>query len=97
MATMAPMVDSISASLDSRAIQAGPGSLDILSQLYELDMAKHKEIGVFETKTHLSEIFTRVVKGERFYVTKRGQRVAELRPVVGAEKMSLKRGCVARE
>jgi len=53
-----------------------------------------KEIGIFETKTHLSELIQRVVAGERFFITRRGERVAELRPVVPA-KLPLGRGCAA--
>ena len=30
-------------------------------------MAKENEIGIFETKTHLSELLKRVVAGERFF------------------------------
>ncbi|MHB1532772.1 type II toxin-antitoxin system Phd/YefM family antitoxin [Acidithiobacillus sp.] len=41
------------------------------------------EIGAYEAKTHLSEILERVRKGERFIITKHGQAVAELRPLVG--------------
>ncbi len=55
-------------------------------------MNKITEIGVFESKTHLSEILERVVNGESFYITKRGRRVAELRPVE-PEKRTLTRGC----
>ncbi len=51
-----------------------------------------KEIGIFETKTHLSEIIERVSRGETFYVTKRGTRVAELRPVAPKSR-ALTRGC----
>lgn len=52
------------------------------------------EIGVFDTKTHLSELIQRVVAGERFYITRRGKRVAELRPVYD-EPRPLIRGCAA--
>jgi len=55
-------------------------------------MAKVREIGVFESKTHLSELIQRVMAGERFFITKRGRRVAELRPVE-PEKIALRRGC----
>lgn len=41
---------------------------------------KETEIGIFEAKTHLSEIIQRVRAGEHFYITRRGKRVAELRP-----------------
>jgi prevent-host-death family protein len=54
---------------------------------------KVTEIGLFESKTHLSEIIRRVAKGERFYITRRGKRVAELRPVA-SEKEPLVRGCL---
>lgn len=40
-----------------------------------------KEIGVFETKTHLSEIIQKVQEGQTYYITKRGKQVAELRPM----------------
>jgi prevent-host-death family protein len=39
-----------------------------------------KEVGAFEAKTHLSELLTRVGEGEAYYITRRGRRVAELRP-----------------
>ncbi|MBW2736268.1 MAG: hypothetical protein JRH20_28100, partial [Deltaproteobacteria bacterium] len=53
---------------------------------------KLTEIGVFETKTHLSEILQRVMAGEHFYITRRGKRIAELRPTDRA-KRPLERGC----
>jgi len=53
-------------------------------------MAEH-EIGLFETKTHLSEIVQRVERGERFFITRRGRRVAELRPVA-PDRLPLSRG-----
>ena len=53
---------------------------------------KETEIGIFESKTHFSEIIQRVMDGERFYITRRGKRVAELRPVE-KEKEPLTRGC----
>ena len=39
------------------------------------------EIGAFEAKTKLSSILTQVERGKRFYITKHGRRVAEVRPV----------------
>lgn len=51
-----------------------------------------KELGIFEAKARLSEIIQRVVGGERFYITRRGRRVAELRPVP-PERLPLERGC----
>ena len=53
---------------------------------------KVSEISVFDTKTHLSDLIRRVMRGERFYITKRGKRVAELRPA-SDEKRPLERGC----
>lgn len=50
-----------------------------------------QEIGIFETKTHLSEIVQRVMRGERIFITRRGCRVAELRPVE-ARQLPLARG-----
>ncbi len=53
-----------------------------------------KEIGIFETKTHLSELIQKVMAGERFLITRRGEPVAELRPVT-PERRALKRGAAA--
>ena len=50
-----------------------------------------QEIGIFETKTHLSEIVQRVMQGERVFITRRGRRVAELRPVE-PERLPLSKG-----
>ncbi|HUG72233.1 MAG TPA: type II toxin-antitoxin system prevent-host-death family antitoxin [Steroidobacteraceae bacterium] len=36
------------------------------------------DIGVFEAKTHLSELLDRVVAGEEFTITRRGHPVARL-------------------
>ena len=55
-------------------------------------MALPEEIGLFESKTRLSELVQRVLNGERFYITRRGQPVAELRPIPGPKK-PLSRGC----
>lgn len=53
-----------------------------------------REVGIFETKTHLSKLIQEVERGERFIITRRGQAVAELRPLQ-AEKRPLERGCAA--
>ena len=45
-----------------------------------------KEIGVFDTKTHLSELIQRVLEGERFVITRRGTPVAELGPVTQGKR-----------
>jgi antitoxin (DNA-binding transcriptional repressor) of toxin-antitoxin stability system len=55
-------------------------------------MTEPKEIGIFESKMKLSELVRRVLAGESFYITRRGQRVAELRPVT-KERIPLVRGC----
>ena len=39
------------------------------------------KIGVFETKTDLNKIISRVIKGEEFTVTKRGVEVARIVPL----------------
>lgn len=51
-----------------------------------------REVGVFETKTHLSGLIDRVEEGQAFYITRRGKRVALLQP---AERLKppLTRGC----
>lgn len=46
---------------------------------------------MFESKTRFSELVQRVLAGERFFITRRGKRVAELRPVA-EEKQPLRRG-----
>ena len=47
---------------------------------------KAVEIGSFEAKTHLSAVLEKVRKGQVFFITKRGQPVAELRPVLLPER-----------
>lgn len=42
---------------------------------------KTARIGVFEAKTHLSDLLEQVRRGRSFLITKRGQPVAELQPV----------------
>jgi prevent-host-death family protein len=53
---------------------------------------KPSEIGIFETKTHLSEILRRVMDGERFIITRRGEPIAELGPP-RPKRVALTRGC----
>ena len=55
-------------------------------------MTLPKEIGLFESKTRLSELVQRVLKGERFHITRRGKPVAELRPIPSPRE-PLSRGC----
>jgi len=47
---------------------------------------KANEIGVFQAKRHLSELLKKVRQGQSFFITKRGQPVAELRPVHHGER-----------
>lgn len=49
---------------------------------------------MFEAKTHLSALLDEVRSGQVFFLTRRGTRVAELRPV-SAEKLPLERGSAA--
>jgi prevent-host-death family protein len=51
-----------------------------------------KEVGAFEAKTHLSALLEQVQQGKRFYITKRGKRVAELGPPEREKKMPRKAG-----
>ena len=44
-----------------------------------------EEIGTLEAKTRLSELLNQVLEGKSFYLTRRGKRIAELRPVARAE------------
>lgn len=53
---------------------------------------KTKEIGSFEAKTHLSELLESVRQGQVYLITRRGRRVAELRPVP-ADGERLRFGC----
>lgn len=53
-----------------------------------------KEVGVFEAKTHLSEILEEVERGTRYVITKRHRPIAEIRPIETA-KLPLERGCAA--
>ena len=47
---------------------------------------KTEAIGAFHAKTHLSELLEKVRQGQSFCITKRGQAVAELRPVSHADR-----------
>jgi prevent-host-death family protein len=41
---------------------------------------RHREVGAFEAKTHLSALLEEVARGRTFVITRRGRPVAELRP-----------------
>ncbi len=47
---------------------------------------KTQSVGVFEAKTRLSELISRVEQGDRFVVTKHGKAVAELVPLPQGRK-----------
>lgn len=47
---------------------------------------KAKEIGTLEAKTRFSELLNQVARGQRFFITKHGRRVAELAPLRKAVK-----------
>lgn len=42
---------------------------------------KIEEIGTLEAKTNLSALLNQVLEGKSFYLTRRGKRIAELRPI----------------
>jgi len=48
-----------------------------------------KSIGIFETKTHLSELLVKVQQGEVFTITKNGKPIAELRAAKPLLKKSI--------
>jgi prevent-host-death family protein len=50
-------------------------------------------IGAFEAKTRLSELLDQVEAGRTFIITKRGRRVAELRPAPPSPQPKLTFGC----
>ena len=45
-----------------------------------------KEIGTLEAKTRLSELLTEVQRGQSFFVTRHGKRIAEIGPVRALKK-----------
>jgi prevent-host-death family protein len=49
-----------------------------------------KTIGAFEAKTHLSQLLERVVRGERFTITRHGVPVAVLGPVAVPERQPVR-------
>lgn len=49
-------------------------------------MEENHEIGAYEAKTKLPEYLRKVVAGERFTITQRGQPVAHLTPAAAAER-----------
>lgn len=47
---------------------------------------KITKVGAFHAKTHLSELLEKVLQGQTFCITRRGDPVAELRPVSHPER-----------
>ncbi len=48
------------------------------------------EIGAYEAKTHLPKLLERVLKGERFVITRHGRPVAELTPVADRDTAGIR-------
>lgn len=49
------------------------------------------EIGAYEAKTHLPKLLERVLKGERFVITRHGRPVAELTPVADRDATGIRK------
>jgi prevent-host-death family protein len=49
------------------------------------------EIGAYEAKTHLPQLLERVLRGERFVITRHGKPVAELAPYAGHDRDAAQR------
>jgi len=51
-----------------------------------------KVVGIFEAKTHFTQIITQVMSGEEVFITRRGEKVAKIVPIeknVNSEMMKL--------
>jgi prevent-host-death family protein len=46
-----------------------------------------EEVGAFDAKTHLASLLARVEGGQRFIITKRGRKIAELKPYGAPDKL----------
>jgi prevent-host-death family protein len=49
---------------------------------------KPKQVGVFEAKTRLSELLSKVKQGQVYLISRRGHPIAELRPVAQEGRLS---------
>jgi prevent-host-death family protein len=49
-----------------------------------------QQIGIFEAKTHLSQIISKVENGANFIISKRGKPVAKIVPIEQEKEMSRK-------
>ena len=54
-----------------------------------------EKVDIFEAEAHLSKIIQSVESGQGYYITKRGVKVTELRPIV-RERRSLRGGCAGK-
>jgi prevent-host-death family protein len=50
----------------------------------------NQQIGIFEAKTHLSQIINKVENGANFIISKRGKPVAKIVPVEQEKEMTFK-------
>jgi prevent-host-death family protein len=60
--------------------------LTALTTLTIFVIVKAKEIGTLEAKTRLSELLVQVQRGQSFFITRHGKRIAELGPVRADKK-----------
>jgi len=60
--------------------------LILINQFIKLVKVKVVKIGAFEAKTHLSELLEKVRHGAVYFITKRGELIAELRPVTSPHR-----------
>jgi prevent-host-death family protein len=70
------------------------GALTIYDWLVKLVRGEQnmlsQQIGIFEAKTHLSEIIEKVESGADFIITKRGKPTAKIIPIEQGKKVSRK-------
>ena len=64
----------------------GRRKLTALTILTILVIVKAKEIGTLEAKTRLSRLLAEVQRGQSFFITRHGKRIAELGPVRAAKR-----------
>lgn len=57
-----------------------------LASLAYLIMEKEKEVGIYEAKNRLSALVEEVAQGKRIWITRHGQRVAQLSSGVESDK-----------
>jgi len=53
-----------------------------------MEKEKEKEVGLYEAKNRLSALVEEVASGKRIWITKRGQRVAQLTSGVSADEQT---------